>query len=102
MVVAAPRCTPPMPAEEKNGMPASSAATRQEATVSAPARPCARTTGRSRLLTLGMPAVEAKRSMSASVMPTTIRPPSTAIVAGTEPPARTACSTLRAVAALSG
>jgi hypothetical protein len=54
------------------------------------------------LLTLGMPGVEANRSMSASVIPTMIPAPSTAIVAGTAPPARTAASTLRAVAALSG
>jgi hypothetical protein len=49
-----------------------------------------------------MPGVEANRSMSSSVMPTRMAPSSTQIVAGTAPPARTACSTLRAVAALSG
>ena len=83
-------------------MPASSAAATDDATVVAPMRHCASTTGMSRLLTFGMPGVEAKRSMSASVIPIRIAPSSMQMVAGTEPPLRTAASTLRAVAALSG
>ncbi len=39
IVFSAPRCTPPMPAEVKNGMPASSAATTELATVIAPSPP---------------------------------------------------------------
>lgn len=102
IVACAPRWTPPSPAEAKNGMPASSAATREEATVVAPRPPLARTTGRSRLETFGMPGSEANRSMSSSLMPTLIAPPSRQIVAGTAPPLRTAASTWWAVCALSG
>jgi hypothetical protein len=100
--VSAPRCTPPIPAEQKNFSPASCAAITDDATVVAPIPPRASTIGRSRLLTSGMFRAEANRSMSVSPMPTRIRPLSMPMVAGTEPPARTASSTRRAVSALSG
>ena len=72
------------------------------ATVVAPWTPVATTCGRSRTLTLRMPAVGAEQLELVVGEPDVGRPLSTAIVAGTAPPSRTICSTSRAIATFCG
>ncbi len=99
---AAPRCTPPRPPVTKTSIPASAARRMVAATVVAPWVPRATTYGRSRTLTLATCGSLASSSRSSGESPMRGRPPSTAIVAGTAPPARTIASTSTAMATLSG
>src|SRR4051812_9601028 len=72
------------------------------ATVVAPATPRASAGARSRTPHLTTPSVSASASSAAASSPTRTEPASSAIVAGTAPPARTAASISRATRRLSG
>ncbi len=98
----ASRWTPPMPATANTGIPARSAASREEDTVVPPAPPPARVRPTPRVLTLGMEVSVANCSRRSLSIPTRILPPSRAIRAGTEPEARTAASMSSARSRLAG
>ena len=98
----APRCTPPMPPVTKTSMPASAAQIIVPATVVAPSSPLASTAGRSRRLTLCAWPERPSSSSSSSDRPMRMRPPISAMVAGSAPRSRITASTSRAVRTFSG
>jgi hypothetical protein len=93
-----------MPPVANTRMPARCATIIVPATVVAPSSPRATAIGRSRRehLRTAPAGRVASRSISARVRPTVIWPPSTAMVAGTAPHARTAPSIARAVSMFAG
>ncbi len=100
--VSAPACTPPMPPVAKTSMPARCAQIMVAATVVAPVRPVASATARSARESFIAPDARPSVSSSSADNPMWIFPPSTAIVAGAAPAARTSASTSRAVSTFCG
>ena len=98
----ASRCTPPRPPVANRPMPASAARCAVAATVVAPVAPRAAAIGRSRALHLTTSSRVAIASSAASSRPTRTSPSTSAIVAGTAPPSRTACSICRAISMFCG
>ena len=96
-VVSAPRCTPPIPPVAKTAMPARAATAIVAATVVLASDLATTTAERSRRDALRTPVALPSRSSASAVSPTLMRPPRTAIVAGTAPASRMAASTARAV-----
>src|SRR6478609_4816463 len=101
-VSTAPRCTPPRPPVANTAMPARAARCAVDATVVAPMPPRAATLARSRTLTLTTDDSVATRPSASSSSPIRATPSTTAMVAGTAPPARTSPSISRAIRRLSG
>ena len=101
-VSAKPRCTPPMPPVAKVWTPASRQAASVAATVRPPEARSAIAGPRSRALSLRAPRSAPSRSSSAGSRPARSSPSSTAMVAGTAPAWRTACSIARARARFAG
>ena len=96
------RCTPPIPPVANTGIPAAVQSASAPATVVAPSRPCAITTGRSRAETFWMPSRARKRSRSSPSRPRVGTPRTTAVTAGTAPRAVTAARIRRSASRLDG